>query len=344
MAVILKDVANKLNVSISTVSKAINNRPGISDELRSRILQTIEEMGYQSSVRVERTFFPAGGNTAPTINLSIRTNDSYLTESFYTLISQEITRQLQEHQYNILFNVISKSDLSPDEFTSIFESNNSNAFIIIGADIDQRLFEEIKQTGVTTVLVDNDFDGFSSVNTDNVQGAQSAVEYLAGLGHRDILCLAGPLHHKSIQGRYQGYLRAIQAQRLPGKPRLIECPGVSINDGLEAIASLKEIDFTAVFGCTDKLAIGAMKGLQKRGIKVPEQVSVMGFDDIEWGLHTEPELTTVKTAKRQIARMATKVVLDLLENQESYRMEVVIGTEILVRGSTGEVDGAGRTP
>jgi len=338
MALILKDVANRLNVSVSTVSKAINNRPGISNELRSRILQTIEEMGYQPSTRPDRLNNNGSTtNTLPTINLSIRINDSYLTDPFYALISQEITSELQERQYNVSFNVIGKRKLSPEEFISIFESNHSNAYVVIGADIDPSLFESIQKFGVATVLVDNYFNGFSSVNTDNIQGAQSAIGYLASLGHRDILCLAGPLDHKSIQDRYQGYLKALETYHLPLKPHLVECPGVSINDGMEAIGNCKNIDFTAVFGCTDKLAIGAMKGLQKRGIKIPEEISVMGFDDIEWGLHTEPPLTTIKTAKKQIARLATKLLFDLLDHKDSYRMDVVIGTEIIVRESTGKV-------
>lgn len=337
MSLKLKDVAEKLDVSVSTVSKAINNRPGISDKLRSKILQTVEEMGYQPTIRTDRLNNMAAGNTFPTVNLSIRINDSYLTDPFYVLISQEITRELQERQYNALFNVIGKSKLSSEEFISIFEPNRSNAYIIIGADIDPSLFEGIKKFGVETVLVDNYFDGFSSVNTDNIQGARSAIGYLADLGHQEILCLAGPLHHKSIQDRYQGYLKALDDYHLPLKPRLIECPGVSVNDGFEAITNYKNLDFTAIFGCTDKLAIGAMKGLQKRGVKIPEDISVMGFDDIEWGLHTEPQLTTIKTAKKQIARMATKLLFDLLDYKDSYRMDVVIGTEIIVRKSTCKV-------
>lgn len=339
MSVILKDIAEKLNVSISTVSKAINHRPGISDEIRAKILQTIEEMGYQSSVRTERLNVNGTTTPSPTINLSIRINDSYLTDPFYALISQEITHELQERQYNVLFNVIGKPELSPEEFISIFEPNRSNAYVVIGADFNPSLFEGIKKFGVPIVLVDNGYNGFSSVNTDNIQGAQSAIEYLAGLGHQDILCLAGPLHHRSIQDRYQGYSRAIESYHLHTKPRLIECPGVSINDGCEAITHCKNLDFSAVFGCTDKLAIGAMKGLQKRGVKIPEEISVMGFDDIEWGLHTEPQLTTIKTAKKQIARLATELLFDLLDHKESYPMYVVIGTEIIVRESTGEVKG-----
>lgn len=333
MTVILKDIADRLNVSISTISKAVNNRPGISDELRAKILQTIEEMGYQSGIKIENSTSTIS-SSSPTVNLSIRINDSYLTDPFYALISQEITSELQERKFNVQFNVISKRKLSEPEFVSLFNINRYDAYIIIGADIDPSLFEGIQKLNAPTVLIDNYFNGFSSINTENVQGAQKAITYLQDLGHQEILCLAGPLSHQSIRDRYQGYLNAINSSTAPGKPHLVDCPGVSINDGMEAIANYKDIDFTAVFGCTDKLAIGAMKGLQKRGLKIPEEISVMGFDDIEWGLHTEPELTTVKTAKKQIARLATKVLFDLFDNKDSYRMDVVIGTEIVARNST----------
>ncbi len=335
MSIILKDIADKMNVSVSTVSKAINDRPGISIELRSKILQTIEEMGYQPTVRPERLKTPEKNpNATQTVNLTIRVNDSYLTDPFYSVISQEITKELQQNQFNVSFNIINKRSPADHEFSAIFESSHPTAHIIAGADIDPRLFERIAEIGIPTVLIDNRFNGFSSVNTDNFQGAQSAVEYLISLGHRDILCLTGPLGHKSIQDRYQGYLQALGKQEFPLKPRIIECDGVSINDGIDAVNSLEDILFSAVFGCTDKLAIGAMKALQKRAIKVPDAVSVMGFDDIEWGLHTEPALTTIRTAKRQVARLATKLLFDLLENKDSYRTDIVVGTELIIREST----------
>lgn len=331
MSITLKDIAQELGVSASTISKAINDRPGVSGEMRQKILQAIEEKNFRPKYR-------GGGlskDKTTNINLLVRINQSVEADPFYSLITEGISTELQNQRCNLLYYVMNERHLEETVFEEIFETNHVSGTIFVGADFDNALFEKVALLDVPVVTVDNQYRGFGSVNTDNYTGALEAMNHLVELGHEQIIFLSGPLKHKSIKQRHNGY-EDIMKKRFPAsRPLVIECDGVSVNDGYEAIRSCGNIDFTAVFAATDKLAIGGIKALKERGYRIPQDISFVGFDDIEWGLHTEPPLTTIRTAKHQMGALAAQLLTHLINSkEEAHIADIMVSAKLVPRASS----------
>ncbi|GIQ70096.1 LacI family transcriptional regulator [Xylanibacillus composti] len=334
MSITLKEIATKLGVSTSTVSKAINNRPGVSDELRQRIMNLIEEHDLQP----KRRNVSQGKDQITNINLLVRMNQAVETDPFYTLITEGIATELQHQRSNLLYYVLSEPKPSDSMFHEMFENQSADGAILVGADYDPRFLHKIASLKIPVVLVDSMHPGFCSVNTDNARGALQAVNHLIDLHHTRIACLSGPLSHNSIHQRYQGYLQGLKDAANQTIPKLIECPGVGVEDGYQAIAALDNIDFTAIFATNDKLAIGAIKALKEKAFHVPKSISIVGFDDIEWGLHTDPPLTTIRIAKQQIGALSAQLIMHLINGDDPHQVDASVATKLIVRSSTSSFD------
>ncbi|MBW8351727.1 LacI family transcriptional regulator [Bacillus sp. IITD106] len=328
MSIKLKDLAKELGVSPSTISKVINNRPGVSEELRIKIVNKIEEL----NLRPKQT----GGfikDDTINVNLFIRINQNVESDPFYSLIQKGISSELQTHKYNLLLYVLSENKINDEAFKDIFATKNISGNILIGADYDEHFLKEIRKLNIPTVLVDGTYPGLCSVNSDNFQGALKAIKYLQEMGHEQIAFLSGPLNHESIKQRYNGYAEGLNKFSQKVKPVVLKSEGVSVDDGYKSIMTNNEINFTALFAANDKLAIGAMKALKEKGYSIPEDISIVGFDDIEWGIHTDPALTTIRVPKLQSGLLAARLFMDLYNNPELEDVNIKVGSKLIVRDS-----------
>lgn len=334
MSTTLKDIARKLGVSTSTISKALNEKPGVSEDLRKKILEAVEGQQLRPKAKAAAAAKEKGVN----IVLLVRINQTVVADPFYALITEGISTGLQTHRFNLLYYVMHEKTLDETAFMEMFEANEAGGAILVGADFSTELLERIARLDIPVVMVDNRYNGFGSVNTDNYAGAVEAVRHLTQSGHRQLIFLSGPLQHQSIRQRYKGFCDVLAETPGVGEPVLIECDGVSVDDGYNAIISCGKIDFTAVFAANDKLAIGAIKALKERGFLVPQNISVVGFDDIEWGLHTEPPLTTVRIAKHQLGALAAQLLLHLTgDNAEAHAVDITVAAKLIRRGSTAPI-------
>ncbi len=331
MNIKLKDIAKELGVTVSTVSKAINNRPGVSENLRKKIIQAVNEKDTPLKYKIDYE----GRKDILNINLLIRINMSIENDPFYSFIVEGISKELQSCKCNLLYHVLHENKINDNQFNEIFLEKKTDGNIIVGADYDPGFFDRLKRTGITTVLVDNIDPDFSSVNTDNYGGAVQAARHLIDLGHENIVFISGPLLQNSILERYRGYCDCLKEHLQHAKPQLIECPGVSIEDGYNAAKIYQKNEFTAVFCATDKLAIGAMKALKEKNLNIPEDVSIIGFDDIGWGLHTEPSLSTMRVAKQQAGVLAAQLFMTNYNQPENHKVDIKISTNLIRRDSTG---------
>lgn len=332
MSIKLKDLAKEFGVSTSTISKVINNRPGVSDDLRAEILNKIEALNLKPKQNI-------GGlvkDETINVNLFIRINQAVESDPFYSLIQKGISEELQNYNYNLLLYVLSENKISDGQFQDLFEANKISGNILIGADYDEDFLTKIKKLNIPTVLVDNRFPGLCSVNSDNYQGALKAIKHLSDMGHHQIAFLSGPLEHNSINQRYKGYVEGLEMYLKDSKPIMLKGEGVSVDDGYNTVSSMQEINFTALFAANDKLAIGAMKALKEKGVELPTDISIIGFDDIEWGLHTEPSLTTIKVPKLQFGVLAARLFKDLYDNPELEEINIQVGSKLIIRNSVAK--------
>ena len=333
----LETIAAKAGVSIATASRALNGKGGVKEETRKRVLEIAQELQYSVSM-VGR-----GLATSRTDTISYvinRKSESLNDDPFYPIIMRGLEAELYSHGYHLLLTTIDATRFkSVTEFRPVMEQR-VDGVILAGPDIPPRLIIELEQRNVPTLLIDNDFPMHSidTVNSDNVQGGRLATEHLLQHGHRSIVALMGPANWNSSAQRGQGYQDAMVAAHLP--VHIFHMPDTTARTGALALrqALAKVPDVTAVFTANDAMALGVIRELQQQQRRVPEDVAVIGFDDVAMSELYEPPLTTIKVFKREIGRLAARQMLDMLDEQvnpERVAVRTLLATELIARRSCG---------
>lgn len=338
MTVSIKDIAKVMNISYSTVSRALNNSPRVKPETRELIQRKAVEMGYLPSA-IARSLVTRRTNTIGVVVTKI-------TDLFFAEVVQGIEETSVNRGYSV---ILTNSDGRPDyELAAIqtLRERRVDGIILVAAcastEAKQRLFgsPEIETPIVIINNVHQQHVGYS-VETDNLGGGRAATQHLLALGHRRIAYIAGPSNEWDSVERQQGYEQALRAAGLSPDPALIVRGTNLVGGGLIAMQQLLALPDppTAVFCYNDVTALGAMRAAYAVGRRIPQDLSVVGFDDIALAPYFEPPLTTVAQAKREMGEKAVQMVLDLLAG-ESVVEKWVLPSELIVRESTGVVGGA----
>jgi LacI family transcriptional regulator len=308
----LREVAEAANVSLTAVSFYLNNRPGLSDATRARIAEAVERLGY-----VPRS--TAASPTLGFIGLLIeRLPLSPFADMFYGDVIQGIELQARTLGYNIALMTVEDSTSLP----RLFEQHNSTLaglVILGGGDNSAEIIENSLRQGIVSVLVDTDTSDSTmpSVMPDYVRGAYDATQYLLRKGCQRIAFIQGSMKYRSLVERYHGYICALIDAGIPIDSTIIQ-PSISSgfpNKGYREMKALLErrAAFDAVFCVTDRSALGALEALREASIRVPNDVALLGFDNVAQSSHTSPPLTTVDVYKREMGAIA----IDILHRQIS---------------------------
>ncbi len=335
MKVTIKDVAKKSGVSIATVSLVLHGNPRISSETRKRVLKAVEELDYQPSMLARGLVMRQTGNIG-----FVLTEDHFLrTEPFYTRIFLGTEFGARDSNHFVLLATI-PTDFSESDFLPRFITQKNVDGLIIAGKVPDAFLEKVARYHLPTVFVDfYPAEGeHSAILMDNIRGGMLATEHLIQLGHRDIAFLAGDMAHPSIRERYLGYHSALQQHGISPNPELeiIDEKKTGKESGYHAVCTLlnKGVKFSALFACNDAMAIGAMECLKKQGFKIPEQISVVGFDDIESDAFQDPPLTTVSVPKYDMGIEAIKLVREMIEQNLKKNKKIIVPVELIVRKST----------
>ncbi len=338
MTVSIKDIAKVMNISYSTVSRALNNSPRVKLETRELIQRKAVEMGYLPSA-IARSLVTRRTNTIGVVVTKI-------TDLFFAEVIQGIEETAVNRGYSV---ILTNSDGKPDyELAAIqtLRERRVDGIILVAAcastEAKQRLFAspEIETPIVIINNVHQQHVGYS-IETDNLGGGRAATQHLLDLGHRRIAYIAGPSNEWDSVERQQGYEQALQGAGIPLDPMLIGRGTNFAQGGLTAMRQLLALPDppTAVFCYNDVTALGAMRAAYAVGRRIPQDLSVVGFDDIALAPYFEPPLTTVAQAKREMGEKAVQMVLDLLAGAPVVE-KWVLPSELIVRESTGVVGGA----
>ncbi|NLW60559.1 MAG: LacI family transcriptional regulator [Firmicutes bacterium] len=341
MAVTIHDVAREAGVSLSTVSRVFNNKGNISNETRERVIAAAAKLGYRPRAYKKQE------NTAKknigiifSKRLGSLIQDSF---SFYAQVMAGVEEILIPHNYEIFFRTISgKAKEDAVIINELTRDERLAGLILAGYDIEPEIILRIKRSNIPLVLTDNELvdENIDCVVNDNVAGARKIVKHLIGLGHRRIAFCGGPLSHNSLNERYQGYKQALKEAGLEqNKQWVFFCePSFNIEDGYTAAMRIftgtSPIP-TAVFAANDPLAIGVMKALKELGYRIPEEISVAGFDDIPMAEHTAPSLTTVRIYKNEMGVLAGKRLHELIQGINPKPFKIVMSVDPVLRDSTG---------
>lgn len=335
MPVTIKDIAKAAGVSHTTVSRALKGHSAISAKTTSRIQKLAQEMGYMPSAVAQSLL----SQRTQTIGMVVTT----IADPFIVQIVEGVERIAQDAGYSVF---LSSSHNNPDQELAVVETfhrRRVDAIIVTSSRLGSVYSSQLDQIKVPIVLINNQEEGdyLHSVGVDDVQGAQLAVEHLLSLGHRRIGYIGAANRPKSNRRRLDGYKAALEKAGFTPDPALILSPstaGGDVERGRLGLESLLKAGATAVFCYNDLSAIGLLLACRHRDITVPEQLSIVGFDDIEPTLFVTPPLTTVHQPRPKLGKLAMKMVLDLLNEQNVQ--DQMLACALIVRESTAPVSNA----
>ncbi|HOG45432.1 MAG TPA: LacI family DNA-binding transcriptional regulator [Anaerolineae bacterium] len=332
----IDDIARHLGVSAASVSRALNDRPGVSEELRRRILAAAHELDFAPNMAAR------GLATQRTqmMGLVLGKKETPLdADPFYPLITHGAEACLAEQGYHLILTTVDGTQAASDLAFKLVREQRVDGLILAGPDISPAFILAMRQSGVPCVLVDNCLQEtrIDCVVSDDQAGAAAAVQHLLQHGHQDVLCLSGPQEWASSRERSQGYHTAMREAGLAERARVMPAAKTTIDTGQDLLqqAFAEGLRPSAVFAINDSMAIGAMRAAQAMGLRLPEDLAVIGFDDISWAELATPPLTTVRIYKEELGALAARRLLDLLAHAESPPVRSVVGTQLVLRRSCG---------
>jgi len=330
------DIARRLGVSTASVSRALNDRPGVSEDLRQRILAAAQELDFAPNMAARGL----ATQRTQTIGLVLGKKETPVdADPFYPLITQGAEACLAQQGYHLILTTVDGTQAASASAFKLVREQRVDGLILAGPDISPAFIIALRQSGLPCVLVDNCLQEtpIDCVVSDDQAGAAAAVEHLVQHGHRQILCLSGPQEWASSRERSQGYRLAMQRAGLAEQARVLHAPGTTIDTGQALLRQALDegLHPTAVFAINDSMAIGAMRAAQAAGLRVPEDLALIGFDDISWAELATPPLTTVHIYKEEMGSLAARRLLDLLGRSDSVPVRSIVGTRLVVRRSCG---------
>lgn len=336
------DIAKIAGVSRSTVSRVINNYNNVPDETREKILQIIKENNYVPHASARML---AGAKNRVIglfiIDMKVDSDGKQVTgSSYFSPFTGSVIDNASKMGYNVLVSIVSKQK-DYKKVKETFYNKTISGGIFIGEKNGEPEIKEIIKSGYKVALLDqsvkSDEEVYTKciiVNADNYSGAYKATNYLIGLGHSKIAHIAGISENLSAIERLDAYKQALTDSGIPIKSNLIVNGNFTISGGYNATKKLlqKEIP-TAIFCGNDNMAIGAMQAIQAANLKVPDDISIVGFDDIEVARYINPSLTTVRMTLLEMAAIATNTLISSIENNSNFSANYTLPIDLIERNS-----------
>jgi LacI family transcriptional regulator len=327
----IREIARAAGVSIATVSRVINGRPDVSPQTREVVLRVVREHGFSTN-RNARAL--SGGRTGLVgVTLPI------LEAAYFAVIVSGTAEALYEHDMRIvLCPTLHQHEREVTLLDRLMHGTTDGAILMLPEESNAEL-RALQETGYPFVVVDPRVQldqGIPAVSASNASGARAVVEHLLSLGHRRIGAILGPADWMATTERLNGYRSALAAAGVLAARDLVVESDFSIESGEAAAAALLDLPErpTAIFGFNDNVAIGALRAAEARGLTVPDDLSVVGFDDSEQSGLVTPALTTVRQPLAEMGRMAVSLLLRLLDHQRVEAMNIELATRLVVREST----------
>lgn len=330
----IKDVALRAKVSITTVSHVVNRTRFVSDKVRTEVEAAIRELGYVPSA-VARSL---KSNTTKTIGMLIpNCSNPYFAE---------IVRSVEDHCFGAGYTLIlCNTDDDPHRqgaYLQVLSEKRIDGMIIISTGEDEGLLRLLQGLPIPTVLLDREIDEVHCdlVETAHLQGGLMATQHLIDLGHRRIACLSGPADLTPSAQRIEGWRTALAQSGLTDVAAdLLWHSDFTSQGGFTVMRSILASPQppTAVFVCNDLMCIGALSAAHEAGVRVPQDMSLIGFDDIELAQFASPALTTIAQPKHRIGVAAVDMLLERIQGGRVQARQVLLQPELIVRNSTAGV-------
>jgi LacI family transcriptional regulator len=324
--VTIKDVAKRAGVAASTVSYVINNKKSVKKETRERIINAIEELNYSPNL-VARSL-----KTKITHTIGVIVPD--LSNMFFTDIIRGIEDTMSKEGYVIILCSTYENIEKEKRDLSILLKKDIDGLIYVSAGKNRIYISDHK---IPIVLVDRKIgESYLSVMVNNKKGGFLATDHLLDKNNAEVFILTGPLTINTYFERMNGYIEALKKHGYEYNEHLVINCDSSYAGGIKAIEELlkNKISFRSIFAANDLIALGAMKAIIKNGLRIPNDVSIVGFDDISTSAIVNPSLTTIRQPKYLMGVKAAELILDQLNNRSIDNRHILLEPEIIVRETT----------
>lgn len=351
MSVTIADIAREAGVSPSTVSRVLNGKGRLAESTRQRVLKTAQALGYQTDT--------TGGIVGILYTRRLRV---LIADPFYGAIMESAEETFRRWDHRVFFSTLSDPEYDAKH---LFKNFHYAGLLLVGGDIPSELVRRLQEIPVPLVLVDNEMPelGVDALVIANDQGARAATNHLIELGHENICYIGGPISHPSLYQRQQGFLAAMAAANLPvkegwvftdptlefgaqlgfagfksiiantgGSPTSAAIAAPTASATATAPTATAPAAPTAVVCANDHVALGVLQACAELGLRVPEDISVVGFDDIP--THFGPPLTTVRVHTHQMGCMAAQRLYELITGINNHPIKIEVSTQLVVRAST----------
>ena len=340
-AITIKDIAQKCGVGVSTVSRAINNHPDISEETKSKIMKVVKENNFvpNKSARNLKIL------DSKTIAVLIKGIDNPFFQKMIKVFEEEI----QNRKYSFILHRVDTNQDEVEVALELIKEKRLKGIVFIGGKFShqEKKLKEIQIPFVlsTIAIAENvDKNIYSSVSVDDKSESEKIVNFLCDQGHTKIAILVAGKSDRSISKlRVEGYRNALKSRNIPINENLIR--HTDDNENIQVIENgyklMKELleskeEFTAVYSISDSMAIGASKAILESGKRIPQDYSVVGFDGLDITYYYNPSITTIRQPVDDMARETTKILFDLINNKTKNQHKVFKG-ELIVRESTSKL-------
>lgn len=325
----LEEIAKLAGVSRSTVSRVVNNHPRVSAEVRQRVKKIIAETGYQPDPAARSLVMRRSGIIGLVIPRAVQ---SLFPDPYYPQLIQGIARTCNANDYTLSLFLFHTADEERRLYPRVLRNQLVDGVIVTGLRIDGPLLPQLIENQIPFVMVGRPAGKpeVSFVDVDNVVGAYSAVSHLVRLGYERIATITGPLNTTVGLDRRQGYLEALNDR----SPLMAE-GDFTEEGGYYAMRRLLPHKPDAVFAASDTMAFGALRALRGEGLAVPNDVALVGFDDLPTAAFSDPPLTTIRQPILRTGAEAVEILVDILTNGPEPARHIVLATELIIRASCG---------
>jgi DNA-binding LacI/PurR family transcriptional regulator len=332
MKTTIYDVAEKAGVSISTVSRVINNTGRISEKTKKKVQEIMETLRYQPSVVASALT----GKRTSTIGLVIPD----VANPFFSEIARRVEDRGRELGFNLL---MCNTDNNPDTeemYLSLLKQKSVDGIIIGTTTKNSSVLKDLLQENFPLALIAQDIPELTInvVSVDDFLGGYQATSHLVSLGHKKIAMILGNLSRTSDKYRLQAYRQVLEDNELEYDEKLVIHTDYSIEDGKRAALEILELPQrpTAIFACFDSLAVGVYQAAKELGLNIPNDLSVVGFDNTILATIVDPPLTTIAQPMDEMGRQVMDLIVREIEGEKNMKQRVTLPPELIIRNSTKE--------
>lgn len=331
----LEDIAKKAGVSRSTVSRVVNNQQNVSEKVRQRVLKVIKETGFSPNAAA-RTLVSQRSNT---IGLILpHSVSTFFTDPFYPHLIKGISLACNHYDFTLALFVAGTLEYQEKILPRLSSRGFLDGIIIqSGHHADQSIILELAKTNIPLLVAGRPLhhDQVCYIDIDNVSASEKAVRHLISTNHKHIATIAGILTSTVGYDRLEGYKIALENSSLKFNPSLIIESDFTESGGYNAMKKLIPLKPDAVFAASDMMAIGAIRAIREAEMNVPDDIAVIGFDDLPIPAVSELQLTTIHQPVVHFGFKAVETLLELIESDYPVIKKVLMDTELIVRKTCG---------